>query len=100
MKHPAFLTVARLGRLAAVTLVLGGFAARAQTPEQKAQIASLKAACSADVSQFCGWVMPGGGRILACLQAKQGELSPACRVALPQAQALKDAAAASGQLPK
>lgn len=38
--------------------------------------------CRADVTRFCKDVPPGGGRLIACLQAKETSLSPECREAL------------------
>jgi len=40
-------------------------------------------ACRDDLRAHCASVQPGGGRMLACLQQHEKELSPACRSALP-----------------
>jgi len=40
--------------------------------------AAGKDACKADVVKFCDDVLPGGGRILVCLEAHEKELSPGC----------------------
>jgi hypothetical protein len=53
-----------------------------------------------DFEQLCRDVQPGGGRILGCLSANAGKLSPSCRSALPQAQALAAQATAAGVMPK
>jgi hypothetical protein len=45
-------------------------------------------------------VLPGGGRILACLQQQQSQLGADCRAALPLAEKMKDDAQAKGRLPK
>jgi hypothetical protein len=37
-----------------------------------------KASCQSDVEKFCGKVTPGEGRIIACLQQHQSDLTPAC----------------------
>jgi hypothetical protein len=42
-------------------------------------------ACRSDALQHCAGVRPGGGRVLACLELKQTQLSPGCKSALPQA---------------
>jgi hypothetical protein len=53
-------------------------AARAQdlpfqpTPEQRA-------ACGADYNKFCLGMIPGGGRIIACLGRQYDQLSESCR---------------------
>lgn len=39
-------------------------------------------ACSADLRQHCAGVRPGGGRVLACLEEKQAQLSPSCQAQL------------------
>lgn len=53
----------------------------------KAQV--IIAACRSDAAMLCPGVMPGGGRILACLEEKAALASPACRSALPDAEALR-----------
>lgn len=35
--------------------------------------------CASDIARLCGNVVPGGGRVLRCLDAHRAELSPACR---------------------
>lgn len=70
------------------------------SPQMKAQAMSLAMTCRADFEKLCPNVQPGGGRALACLQQHQSQLSDGCRKAMPQAQALKNQAAASGVLPK
>ena len=57
--------------------MLGIVPARAQVPagmqQQARHIASL---CRADYETLCHGVMPGGGRILACLQAHSARALP------------------------
>ncbi len=41
--------------------------------------AEQKAACQGDYDKYCKGTMPGGGRIIACLDKHFGELAPACK---------------------
>jgi len=61
---------------------------------------ALMQSCRADHDRLCSGVVPGGGRILACLQNHAADLSAACAQSLPRAQALRDNAVAAGALPK
>jgi hypothetical protein len=58
----------------AAALTLASFGAQAQdfTTEQRA-------ACKGDYETFCKGVMPGGGRVLACLNKESAKLSAACK---------------------
>ncbi|MBI4276008.1 MAG: hypothetical protein HY659_15040 [Rhizobiales bacterium] len=46
----------------------------AQTPTAEQQ-----AACRGDADKHCKGVLPGGGRILACLAKVKDQISPDCR---------------------
>jgi hypothetical protein len=37
------------------------------------------AACKADHDKFCSSIVPGGGRIIACLNKQYAELADACK---------------------
>lgn len=37
-----------------------------------------RAACQSDMEKFCQGVQPGEGRMIACLQQHQNDLTPAC----------------------
>jgi hypothetical protein len=52
-----------------------------------AQQTGIANACAADIKSLCAGVIPGEGRLEACIRTHSGELSEACRAAL-----LKDAA--------
>jgi hypothetical protein len=41
------------------------------TPEQRA-------ACSGDYEKFCKGTLPGGGRVIACLDKNRPQLTAAC----------------------
>lgn len=72
-----------------------------QVPTQmRSEAMALMQVCRGDYDQLCSGVTPGGGRILACLQAHAGQLSSACAKAMPRAQALRDSAVANGTMPK
>ena len=43
---------------------------------------AVEAACNADYKKLCSNVVPGGGRIIACMKAKDSQLSAGCRTAL------------------
>ena len=64
-----------LRRLAALLLALGMISgpAFAQGPSQADQDA-----CTPDVFKLCQDYIPDEGQIVACLQAKHAQLSPAC----------------------
>jgi hypothetical protein len=41
--------------------------------------AAQRAACKGDYDKFCKATMPGGGRLLACLNKQHDQLSNACK---------------------
>jgi hypothetical protein len=89
--------------VAAVATASWGTIASAQTQvpqEMRSKAMSLAQICRTDYERHCHDVQPGGGRILGCLSANAEKLSPACRSALPDAQALASRATASGVMPK
>jgi cysteine rich repeat protein len=47
-----------------------------------AQSADPRGACKADYDKFCAGIAPGGGKIIACLNAKGDQLSATCKAAL------------------
>src|SRR5574338_973780 len=49
------------------------------TPLVLAQGMEPGKACKADLEKVCPGVQPGQGRILACLEGKTDQLSPACK---------------------
>jgi hypothetical protein len=44
--------------------------------------AEQQAACKADYQKYCKGTMPGGGRIIACLNKQRDQLAEACRKVL------------------
>jgi hypothetical protein len=68
-----------------VLLAILGFAAGDPASAQSAAIEAARAACSADLQQFCAGVQPGGGRALACLKEHRDQVSPACQQAVKSA---------------
>ena len=78
-------------------------AAHAQTqipPRMRGEAMTLMQICRGDYDRVCSNVVPGGGRILACLQDHANQLSPGCAQAMPRAQSLRDSAVAAGVMPK
>jgi hypothetical protein len=66
----------------------------------RSEARAIMQACRTDYDRLCNDVAPGGGRILACLQSRTGQLTPICAQALPRAQALRDSAVSAGVAPK
>jgi len=60
--------------LALAALIAGTAQAHAQTMDR----ASMMSACRGDYFQHCSFVMPGGGRIMACLGEVIDQISPSC----------------------
>jgi hypothetical protein len=52
--------------------------------ERRQEGHEAKAACQPDLEKFCEGVRPGEGRIIACLQKHQADLSPACSTQMKQ----------------
>jgi hypothetical protein len=44
--------------------------------------AEQRTACKADYDKYCTGTMPGGGRIIACLNKQYGQLADACKKVL------------------
>jgi hypothetical protein len=44
--------------------------------------AEQRAACQADYNKYCKGTMPGGGRIIACLNKQRDAISDACKKVL------------------
>ena len=55
-----------------------------------------RAACKADVDKLCPGVQPGGGRIIACLQQNDAQVSAACKDALAKAREKRGTPGAPG----
>jgi hypothetical protein len=73
--------MARRAFAIAVIFTLASSGADAQSPPAP----SWRAACGADLAQFCGQVQAGGGRLRECLRQNFRALSPGCKQGLRQA---------------
>jgi hypothetical protein len=62
-----------------LTLLLG-----LPLPQARAQEGPDVAACQADARKLCSGQRPGAGRVAACLQQHEAELSAACKSQLPK----------------
>lgn len=51
--------------------------------------AAQRDACMGDYEKFCKGVMPGGGRIIACLNKEADKITPACKKVLAEAESGK-----------
>jgi cysteine rich repeat protein len=47
-----------------------------------AQTADQRGACKADYDKYCAGTMPGGGRVVACLNKQHDKLTDACKKVL------------------
>jgi hypothetical protein len=47
-----------------------------------AQTTDSRGACKADYDKYCAGTPPGGGRVVACLNKQQHQLSDACKKVL------------------
>ena len=63
----------------AVLALLFGFSTAALAQELTAE---QRSACKADYEKYCSGTMPGGGRIIACLDKQYGQLAAACKKVL------------------
>ena len=68
--------------------------------EMRSEALALVQVCRGDYDRLCPGVVPGGGRVLACLQSHATELSATCAQSMTRAQMLKDRATTAGALPK
>ena len=63
-----------------VFVLIAAFGILGLAPALAAEItASERVACSADYEKFCRGTIPGGGRILRCLDKHYAQLGDACK---------------------
>jgi Cysteine rich repeat len=60
----------------AVFILATGFSGAAFA---QALTAEQRAACQADFDKYCKGTVPGGGRIIACLNKQRDQISDACK---------------------
>jgi len=63
----------------AVAVLAAGFSA---TAFAQSLTAEQRAACKPDFDKYCTGTIPGGGRIVACLNKQRDALSDACKKVL------------------
>ncbi|QDW41523.1 hypothetical protein FFI89_033040 [Bradyrhizobium sp. KBS0727] len=57
-----------------------------QTAFAQELTAAQRDACKGDYVKYCKSVVPGGGRIIACLAKESDKLTPACKMVLEAAE--------------
>ena len=60
--------------LVALVAVMGA----AQSATAQMNLREIRSVCMSDYHSYCSGVMPGSGRIFACLNEHMSKLSPAC----------------------
>lgn len=59
-------------------------ACKANIAKTRGELADAHAVCGADVQQHCAGIVPGAGRIIACLLGAEDKVSAPCRTKLAQ----------------
>ena len=57
-----------------------------QTAFAQELTAEQRSACMGDYEKYCKGVVPGGGRIIACLAKESDKITPACKKVLAAAE--------------
>jgi hypothetical protein len=65
--------------LASATLRAETASPQKQQPNAKQIVSQLKEKCGSDINKFCSGIKPGEGRIAACLDAREDQLSASCK---------------------
>ena len=65
----------------AVLALVAGFSTTALAQELTA---AQRDACKADYQKYCSGTIPGGGRIIACLNKQRDRLAEACKKVLDE----------------
>jgi hypothetical protein len=66
-----------MSKLGVAVLILATGFSSAALPQ--ALTADQRTACQADFEKYCKGTVPGGGRIIACLNKQRDQISDACK---------------------
>ena len=64
------------------TLITAALLCASQSAFAQELTAEQRSACMGDYEKFCKGVVPGGGRIIACLAKQSDKITPACKKVL------------------
>lgn len=68
------------------TLITAALLCASQSAFAQELTAEQRSACMGDYEKFCKGVVPGGGRIIACLAKQSDKITPACKKVLAVAE--------------
>lgn len=67
-------------------LMTAGLLCATQTAFAQELTADQRSACMGDYEKYCKGVVPGDGRIIACLAKENDKITPACKKVLAAAE--------------
>ena len=69
-----------------ITLITAAILFTSQAAFAQELTAAQRDACTGDFEKYCKGTVPGGGRIIACLNKSADKLTPACKKVLAEAE--------------